>query len=128
MRSPLLQDKFSKWAGAAEYIVQDFERCLRSPGPLRAFEKLELELLPGYPRVSQDFNAIENCWKLLRERLDETRSRGVESRDDFVVRLKTAVAWLNRHRRAQIAKYATNQKVRCRECLATKPKGGRTSW
>ena len=122
------EDKFSQWAAGAEFIVQDFERCLRSPGPLRAFEQLQLELVPGYPRVSQDFNAIENCWKVLRERLDETRPRGVEDRDAFVVRLKKAVVWMNRNRRKQLVMYATNQKTRCRDCLNTKPRGGRTAW
>ena len=53
-------------------------------------------LVPGYPRVSQDFNAIENVWKLLRDRLFETLPKTFEKREAFVARLKEAVKGLNR--------------------------------
>ena len=35
-----------------------------------------------------DFNAIENAWKLLRDRLDDTQPTEVESRDAFIARRK----------------------------------------
>ena len=53
-----------------------------------------VELVPDYPKCSQDFNAIENCWHLLRNRLAETMPKQLESRDDFIERLHRAVAWL----------------------------------
>ena len=36
----LIEDKFESWLGSARYLVQDFERCLRSAGPMSAFRKL----------------------------------------------------------------------------------------
>ena len=124
----LIEDKFERWLGASMYLVQDFERCLRSPGPLRALSKLQVELVEGYPRCSQDFNAIENCWKLLRDRLDETMPTGLEERLSFVTRVKQAVAWLNRTQWEQLWYLSRNQKERCQACLAAQPPGSRTKW
>ena len=85
-------------------------------------------LVPGYPRVSQDFNAIENVWKLLRDRLFETLPTTFEKREAFVARLKEAVKGLNKAKRQELEYLSTNQKERCRDCLLTKPPGGRTKW
>ena len=124
----LVEDKFEQWMGGCRFLVQDFERCLRSPGPMNAFHKLGIELVDNYPRCSQDFNAIENVWKLLRDRLHATLPAGLEAREAFIDRLNKAVTWLNRNKRNQIWHYARNQKERCRECLELKPPGGRTRW
>ena len=124
----LIEAKFEEWLGGCCYLVQDFERAIRSEGPLLALEEMGVELVEGYPRASQDFNAIENCWHDVRERLKETLPRGLEKRDAFIDRLQKAVAWLNRNRRAQLQYYSTNQKERCRDCLNQKPPGGRTTW
>ena len=122
----LVEDKFEQWMGCCRYLVQDFERCLRSEGPMNAFAKMGIELVDGYPRCSQDFNAIENCWKLLRDRLHTTLPLGMEPRNAFIERLHKAVTWLNRNSKASLWHFARNQKERCRECLELK--GGRTSW
>ena len=66
--------------------------------------------MDGYPRSSQDFNAIENAWAILKERLDETVPVNLESREDFVKRLKAAVRWANKHRADQLWYLSTNQK------------------
>ena len=124
----LVEDKFQEWMGSCRYLVQDFERCLRSEGAMNAFRKLGIELVEGYPRCSQDFNAIENIWNLLRERLHTTLPLGLETRDAFIVRLKKAVVWLNRNKTSSIWHFARNQKERCKECLESEPPGGRTSW
>ena len=108
--------------------MQDFERCLRSEGPLHALSQLGVELVEGYPKCSQDFNAIENCWKLLRDRLHDTLPRFIESRPAFIERLVKAVAWLNRNKAQDLWSLATNQKKRCRDCLSMRPRGGRTKW
>jgi len=124
----LIEDKFEQWMGCCRYLVQDFERCLRSKGALSALEKVGLQLVDGYPRCSQDFNAIENIWKLLRDRLHTTLPLGMETRDAFIERLQKAATWLNRNRKASLWHFARNQKERCRDCLKLKPPGGRTRW
>ena len=124
----LIEDNFEEWMGGCRFLVQDFERCLRSEGAMHAFGAMGIELVEGYPRCSQDFNAIENCWALLRERLRATLPLGLETRADFVGRLKQAVTWLNRNKQSSLWEFARNQKTRCRACLAAKPPGGRTKW
>jgi hypothetical protein len=124
----LIEDKFEGWLKGSSYLVQDFERCLRSPGPLLALRQLGVDLVDGYPKCSQDFNAIENCWKMLRDRLHDTMPRGLETRDAFTQRLLTAVLWMNRNKSQEMWHLGTNQKERCRDCLAQKPAGGRTRW
>ena len=83
----LIANKVPQWRGNCKYIVQDFEACLRSEGALSAFKRVGVELVADYPRSSQDFNAIENAWDLLRRRLDTTLPRALEDRDSFVARL-----------------------------------------
>jgi len=123
-----IEDKFENWLSGSNYLVQDFEACLRSAGPLHAFSQIGIELVPGYPKCSQDFNAMENCWHHLHDRLNTTLPVGIKFRSDFIDRLTTAVAWLNRQRKTELWHFATNQKDRCRACLAMKPPGGRTKW
>ena len=122
----LIEDRFEEWMGSSRYLVQDFEGCLRSEEALHALQSIGLELVSEYPRVSQDFNAIENAWKLLRERLDQTLPTGKETRDAFIQRLKSAVAWVNRNRRNELAYLSTNQKERANDCLLLH--GARTKW
>jgi hypothetical protein len=73
----LIEDKFEAWVGSARYLVQDFEGCLRSAGPMEDTREPGITLVDGYPRCSQDFNAIENIWHLLRERLKDTLPLGM---------------------------------------------------
>jgi hypothetical protein len=124
----LIEEKFESWMGNSEELVCDFERCLRGNIAQEALHRIGLKLVPGYPKVSQDFNAIENIWRLLRERLLATIPPGtqVESREHFVGRAKAAVKWLNAHRKEQLWYLSTNQKERCQQCLNLK--GARTSW
>ena len=124
----LVEDKFAGWLGSCQHLVQDFERCLRTHASLHALQSIGVRLVEGYPRCSQDFNAIENVWKLLRERLFDTLPQGLETRDSFILRLRDAVGWLNRAKRDEIWYLARNQKERCRDCLVMKPVGGRTKW
>ena len=124
--STLIDEKFPDWLGGCEYLVQDFEACLRSNHALEAFKRVGVELVPDYPRCSQDFNAIENAWDLVRRRLDATLPRAMEDRDQFVARLWEAVRFINRHRKRRLEELSRNQKVRCLEC--EKLEGSRTSW
>jgi transposase len=124
----LIEDKFVDWVGNCEYLVCDFEKCLRSQPALFALDKINLKLVDGYPKCSQDFNAIENAWKTLKDRLNETMPRELESREDFIPRLHAAVAWMNRHRKEQLWRLSTNQKERADACLKQDPPGGRTEF
>ena len=124
----LVEDKFEDWSLGCDYLVCDYEKCLRCDMALHALSKTNLQLVDPYPKVSQDFNAIENAWAIVRERLDETMPQALESRDEFIVRLTAAVRWVNQHRKEQLWHLSTNQKQRARDCLAQKPPGGRTRW
>ena len=124
----VIEDRFPDWLGSCSYLVQDFETCLRCDEPLEAMRMIGVQLVEEYPRVSQDFNAIENVWALLRERLDDTLPPGIESREAFVARLRAAVAWLNKKRKGDLIYFSRNQKERARDCLAATPKGARTKW
>ena len=93
---------------------------------VRALSMVGLTLVEDYPVSSQDFNAMENVWFILKQRLDETMPIHLESRPDFVKRLKAAVSWAHRTRAEQLRHLCTNQKERANDCLNTKPKGGRT--
>ena len=124
----LVEDHFERWAGPCQYLVQDFEGCLRTSASLDAIRKAGLTLVEDYPRSSQDFNAMENVWGLLRERLDVTLPRMRESRGQFIERLRAAVAWINRSQRDLLWYLATNQKERATDCLCCEPPGGRTKW
>ena len=67
----LIEDYFPRWLKGCSYLVQDFERCLHAEEPLSSLSGIGVELVEDYPKCSQDFNAIENAWKMLRDRLDE---------------------------------------------------------
>jgi hypothetical protein len=124
----LIEHKFEDWAGNCEHLVCDFERCLRCDTAVHALSKTSLKLLDPYPKVSQDFNAIENAWGILRERLDQNQPTYLEGREEFTQRLKAAVAWVNKNKADRLWYLSTNQKERANECLKQEPPGGRTKW
>ena len=124
----LVEDRFPDWRGDCEHLVCDFEKCLRSELAMHALTKTPLKLVDPYPKVSQDFNAIENAWAILKGRLQETQPTHLETRDDFIRRLRATVRWMNTHRSASLWELSINQKERANECLAQKPPGGRTTW
>ena len=43
----LIEDYFEKWLCSSRYLVQDFERCLRTAGPMLALEQLGVVLVEG---------------------------------------------------------------------------------
>ena len=122
----IIKRYFPEWLDGSTQLVQDFESCLRCDEPMEELRKLKVELVPDYPKCSQDLNAIENAWKVLRERLEATLPVGLEYRDDFIVRLKNAVRWINANRYDQLLHFCRNQKERATELLSLK--GGRTSF
>ena len=125
----LIEDYFDDWAGNCEHLVCDFEWAIRSEDALLALsQSTSLTLVPDYPKCSQDFNAIENAWHILRERLDVTVPKKLESRQEFIDRLTAAVRWANQHRASQLWGLCRDQKKRADECLSRKPLGARTSY
>ena len=84
----LIEDKFPAWTANSSYLVQDFEGCLHCPEAKAAIKNIGLELVDGYPRSSQDFNACENAWRELRDRLNRTMPKEREGREAFIKRLK----------------------------------------
>ena len=123
----LIDDHFDDWCLGCTHIVQDFEKCLRSEVAMQALGECRIRLVDGYPKCSQDFNAIENAWKLLRDRLFETLPEHLEKREDFVRRLLSAVRWVNTHRQNSLWELCTNQKKRAHDCIHV-TKGSRTKW
>ena len=92
-----VEDKYEEWCGNCEYLVCDYESCLRCPTALHALSKTPLKLLEPYPKVSQDFNAIENAWGILKARMDENQPTHLEGREEFIQRLNSAVGWVNKY-------------------------------
>lgn len=123
----LVEDKFDRWRGNCEHLVCDHERSLRSDEALLALKTANLKLV-DFPKCSQDFNAIENVWNILKERLDETMPVALEPKAGFIKRLNAAARWANTQRAEQLWHLSTNQKERADDCLAQKPPGGRTEW
>ena len=124
----LIEDFFAENMGHCTYLVQDYESCLRTPASLAALERSGIVLVEDFPVSSQDFNAIEGVWKILRDRLAATLPTQRETREAFIKRILAAVAWINRNRSDQLWKLATNQKERANDCLNSVPKGARTKW
>lgn len=60
----MVEDKFHEWLGNSKFLIQDFERAIRTKDAKEAIQQAGLSLVPEYPKVSQDLNAIENAWIL----------------------------------------------------------------
>ena len=129
----LLQQHFPQWRrklfGGARGVrlVQDHERCLWTEQNREAIEAAGFRLVANFPTHSPDLNAIEGWWARLRQRLDHTAPEGVESRREFLVRLRRVVSWMNENWRDDALHLATNQKERARAVLH-EVHGARTRW
>ena len=126
----MITSRFRGWVHKAfrsagrVFLVQDHERALWAEEPLGAMRDAGFELLMNYPKCSQDLNAIETAWRELRWRLAQTEPIRMESRSEFVARLRQAVMWLNKHRAKYFRELCFSQKARARAVLEAK--GART--
>jgi transposase len=114
----LVEAKFSQWRQAcfgdnrSVHLVQDGERCLWADDSLAALAAARCHPVTKHPKYSPDFNAIENVWHRVRQRLDETAPATLETRPEFLVRLRRTVTWLNTNCREELVHLARNQKER----------------
>ena len=126
----IIKHRFVSWLREKKQtqpiLVQDGERALWCEEPLAAFKEAGIELMMRHPANSPDLNAIENAWALLRARLDDTFPAERENRNQFITRLRAAVAWINANKADTLLDYARNQKVRAEDVLFQD--GGRTQW
>ena len=129
----IIRMKFATWVekalgGKGAFLLQDHEKALWTDESRKAMAEVGLQLLENFPKCSQDLNAIENAWRELRARLAATQPDGpmVESRDAFVVRLRAAVAWVNRNRSDYLEKICSDQKERARAVM--EQQGARTRY
>ena len=119
-----LKQALGRKANKGAFLVQDHERCLWSAEPMAAMRAQNITLLENYPKCSQDLNPIEQAWRELRARLACTEPQGFETRDAFILRLRAAVTWLNKHRADLFEELCTSQKEWAQEVLDQD--GGRT--
>ena len=123
-----IRQAFGKDAEKGAFLVQDHEKCLWKQEPRDAMARNNIELLENYPKCSQDLNPIENAWRGVRARLDCTAPAELERRGPFIRRLKASVAWVNKHRRAQLLLDCSNQKERALAVQNATPPGARTKF
>ena len=107
-------------------IVKDFEKFLRQRRNIKAEEAAGLKTLPQHAKLAPDLNAIENVWDLIQDRLLLTAPVEMESRTDFIKRLRRTVTWMNTHAKVQIRGVCRNQKKRAAHVL--KLSGARCRW
>ena len=108
------------------HVVQDHERCLWQDRNVRALRAAGCLLVTQHTKYSPDLNAIEGQWHILRARLDITAPVEIESRKEFIARLRTTVTWLNTNRWEDALALCVNQKQRARDLVFLD--GAKTKW
>ena len=109
-------------------LIQDHEKCLWANTSVDALKKAGCPPVAKFPKCSPDLNAIENIWAMLRTRLVDTEPVHLESRAQFLVRLRRCVRWLNEHKKEEMLKKCANQKERAHDVLNATPPGSKTQW
>ena len=128
----MVEKHFATWRkkclprGGSVYVVKDYERFLRNAETIAAETKAGCLQVPKYPKCSPDLNAIEGWWRKLKLHLEEKEPDEMESREEFIRRLRRAVNHLNERCRTLGRKLCRNQKERAKECK--KLLGARTRW
>ena len=107
-------------------IVKDFEKFLRQRRNIKAEEAAGLKTLPQHAKLAPDLNAMENVWDLIQDRLLPTAPVEMDSRTEFIKRLRRTVTWMNTHAKVQIRGVCWNQQKRAAHVL--KLSGARCRW
>ena len=110
------------------HLIQDLERCLWLDFDIRALAASGCRVVQQFPKSSPDLNAIEGWWHRLRQRLEDTAPRTMESRPDLLVWLRRTAHWMNDHCRADALHLATNQKERANQVVGPELGGANTRW
>ena len=108
---------FSRAGSTTLPLVKDFEGFLRQARNLKAEGDAGLETLAQHPKLAADLNAIESIWDLLQDRLLLTAPVEMESRRDFIKRLRRTVTWMNTNARAHMRGLCRNKKKRADKVL-----------
>ena len=126
----IVRHRFKHWLGKRKdrLLVQDHEGCLWSNESIEAMQQIGLKVIDWHPTYSPDLNAIENAWSFLRCRLEQTHptSEERERRSAFISRLRSAVAWVNKHHKSGMRSLCFNQKARAADVELQE--GYRTGW
>ena len=128
----LVKTKYAKWrrscfgARGRAHLVKDYEKCLWQTRNMEAEKEAGFDVVERHPKCSPDLNAIEGWWRRLKDRLLEQAPVEIETRAEFVTRLRRTVTWLNQNARAEGRKLCTNQKERARQVLLLR--GARCKW
>ena len=125
--------QFPRWCAKAfgskrkrpRYILQDHEKALWAEEPMAAMDACGLTVLRSYPKCSQDLNPIETAWREMA-RLAETEPTQMETRAQFVRRVRKAVKWVNKHRAHLLDELCHDQRDRAKEVVQRK--GSRTGF
>ena len=70
-------------------LVQDYEKYLWKPPSLAALKDAGCDVLTKHTKYSPDLNAIEAWWNNLRQRLEDNAPTETETREQFLLRLRT---------------------------------------
>ena len=119
----LVRHYFPRWLRGCDLLVQDHEKCLKTDVALEALADIGVERV-DHAKYSQDLNSMENGWHLLRERLHDTMPDGLESREQFIPRLRNAVRRVNINHHKTLLGYCSDQKERARDVLLIFDKEG----
>ena len=117
----LIESQFKTWRQTCfgdnkpVHLVQDHESCLWNARSLAALQEAGFSVLENYPVQSPDLNAIEGWWHRIRQRLDETAPEEMETRSEFLVRLRRTVHWLNENAADDALYLQQNQRERAKE-------------
>ena len=122
----LVRSKFAKWRktclprACRVTLVQDHESCLWKPESLKALADAGCDVLHKHPKYSPDLNAIEAWWNRLRQILECQAPSAIETRPQFILRLRRTVNWMNLRCLQEGKRLCHGQQVRARAVIKFK--------